>query len=253
MARCYGFPWVTQLFLKRQGHRELSFSGRQQTNTLAHAHLHVQTHFQFLLGSASLTHRHQAWKTQSGSAYLCPCTATSPPPRHWLKWKGLIEMIDWNGKALSGPAATATIQRWRVQCCWQQPQSLVCRGERLFKRKVLFCVKAQRCSNDAVMICASVIGRRNEKVKSFPLFCTTLEYIHDLRWHLKLLHNTYVQYSTLVGKVGIEGDPQFYEDRTLIGYYCWCMIGTINLKTWCACNTVYTIRITYYTLLWMHL
>lgn len=36
----------------------------------------------------------------------------------------------------------------------------------------------------------------------------------------RLLHNTYVQYSTLVGKVGIEGDLRFYEDPTLTGYYC---------------------------------
>lgn len=93
------------------------------------AHLHVHTRFQLLLGSASLTHR-QDERERHKMALLI--SATSAPPSHWLKCKGLFVMIDSSGKALSGPAATGTIQRWRVQCCWQQPRSLVCGPERLF-------------------------------------------------------------------------------------------------------------------------
>lgn len=69
------------LFLKRQGHRELSFGN---------------THFPIPPRSA---------------AYLCSCTATSALLRHRFKWKRLIKMIDSNGKALSRPAATGAAQR----------------------------------------------------------------------------------------------------------------------------------------------
>lgn len=120
MARCHGFPWVTLLFLKRQGHGELSFSGRQ--HSVAHARLHICTrkHISFLgkhrpLSLSLLVHCH-----------LCPS-------------KALIKMLDWNDwlkmekkKALSGPAATGAAQRWRVQ---RRLQSLVCRRGRLFKIK----------------------------------------------------------------------------------------------------------------------
>lgn len=52
MVRCHGFPWVTALFLTRQGHWELSFRGRRQHTHNARTSAHTQrhnSHYQFPL------------------------------------------------------------------------------------------------------------------------------------------------------------------------------------------------------------
>lgn len=100
MARCHSFPPGNAAIFKEAGSlgaliQWQTNDRRARTRTSACAET-------FPILSASLTHRHEAF------LWVCLsllCTAASTFQRHWLKWSGLIEMIDWNGTALTGPAA----------------------------------------------------------------------------------------------------------------------------------------------------
>lgn len=118
------------LFLNRQGHRELTFSGGQQhTRTCARAHLPAHKDNTHITSSVSvclsITEADMCeavcWSKNKATLLISTC---APPPlsflRHWLKWNCSIKVFDWTGKASSRPAATGTAQRWSVQC-----QSLV--------------------------------------------------------------------------------------------------------------------------------
>lgn len=113
MARCYGFPWVTQLFLKRPGHWELSFSGRQQPDTHSHTHICMCIHVSNSSSVLPNTPTGWAWKAQSGSAHLCPvrCHLCSSKPlikmqrfdcNDWFKRKSFVwPSCNWNNTEMT--------------------------------------------------------------------------------------------------------------------------------------------------------
>lgn len=150
MARCHSFPPGNAAIFKEAG--SLGVLIQWQTNDRRTGTSACAETFPIL--SASLTHR-QAWRFLVGllvaAVHCCLCFSKALikmewfDRNDWLKWNG----FDWT---------SCKLEQYRDDVC-----STVRRGGRLFKRKVPFCVKAQRCSND---LCFSV-WEKNEKDERF--------------------------------------------------------------------------------------
>lgn len=99
------------------------------------------------------------------------------------------------------------LEQYRDDVCGAVRQALF--GQRLFKRKVLLCVKAQRCSIYAQLICASMFwGYKGERF-SFPP-----HYSGVLTWFLDIYDCCTTYMYSILHEWGrwIEGDPQFREE-----------------------------------------
>lgn len=108
MARCHGFPRVTRLFLKRQGHRELEFGCRRpmgtSCRTCACADTFPTSTFPGRTGSSQHT---------SGSAYLCHHGPKGIDRNDWLKWKSFVKTsCDWNNTEMTCAVLLATTLVW---------------------------------------------------------------------------------------------------------------------------------------------
>lgn len=181
MARCHGLPRVSRLFLMWQGHQELEFGRRQQMRTSGLPHL--------------CEHRH-----------ISP-TRPRKGKRHWL-----IQMKKLCRDQLP-------LEQYRDDMGGAVRQALF--GQRLFKRKVLLCVKAQRCSNYVQLICASMYwGDKGER------FSFALHYSGVLTWCLDI----YDCCTTAVYVSGGGGQKEIHSFMRSLTDYCWWMTGAFNLK-----------------------
>lgn len=166
MARCHGLPWVSQLFLMWQGHRELEFGCRQQMRTSSLSHQCLHTHV------SSISHQHEK------------------------KALGLIRM-----KKLCQAQLPLEQYRDAHNVCSAVRQALF--GQRLLWN-VLLCVKAQRCSNYAQLICASMFwGDKGER------FSFSLHYSGVLTRFLDVYDCCTTYMYSILQQWGrwIEGDP----------------------------------------------
>lgn len=181
MARYHGLPQVSRLFLMWQGHRELEFGRRQQMRTSALPHLREYRH-------------------------ISP-TRLRKGKRHWLiKMKKLCQ-------------DQLPLEQYRDDVCGAVRQALF--GQRLFKRKVLLCVKAQRCSNYVQLFCASMFwGDKCER------FSFALHYSGVLTWFLDI----YDCCTTAFYMSGGGGQKEIHSFMRSLTDYCWWMTGEFNLK-----------------------
>lgn len=190
MARCHGFPRVTRLFLmwRGGGQWELRSGGhRWRTGmdglSLTHTHTPACTH------NSNASHQGEL-EAPSACRRRHRCRRLGPKGidrNDWFKRKTFVKSsCSWNN--MEGMGARHLV--------WTKS---------LFKRKVLLCVKAQRCSSYALLICASMLwGDKGER------FSLALPYSGVLIWSLDSYDNVYVQYSTSVDGGWTEGDPQFH-------------------------------------------
>lgn len=209
MERCHGFPWVTSSIFKRVGS-----PGAHSQLQITHWRAHLCVLKDWTTPQSAFLTKVPLWSNVS-----CCFSLKAFIKIDRLKWKIFISAHC----ALHTCMATTLI-------------AVLIEEEGCLKDKWFFHFKAQWCSIDGRCLCFSVETRK-DKATPYSALLQCVPWLKVMLWDYCTTYTLYIN----ISNVHLQGNRERrrfvnFMSTLNIYYYCWCTIGTINLKILCACN-----------------